>query len=268
MRTALSGVIAAATIAVAAGPSFAADMAVKAPPVMAGPACAQFGGFYLGAQGGTSYYDYRWQDLDAFRAATNDDHQAPNSISSSKFGWNIGPLAGYNWQMNCTVFGIETDWSWSNAKAETDISLLGHGGAGAENWSIASKMRWFGTARLRTGVVVDNLLFYVTGGLAYANFQRDFTFVVPSDPSFEAFDHTTTRLGWTAGIGTEWALNQNWSIKGEVLYMAFARNEQTSTSVIYDPGVSYRFQSEDSMWVSRVGLNYRFGGGAPVLARY
>ncbi len=34
-------------------------------------------------------------------------------------------------------------------------------------------MKWFGTARVRTGIVVDNVLLYATGGLAYANFNRN-----------------------------------------------------------------------------------------------
>ena len=34
-------------------------------------------------------------------------------------------------------------------------------------------------------------------------------------------------------------------------------------------GLPYRLSSEDSVWVTRIGLNYRFGGwGAPLLARY
>jgi hypothetical protein len=38
--------------------------------------------------------------------------------------------------------------------------------------------------------------------------------------------------------------------------------------VIHNPGVNQRFESQDSVWVTRIGLNYRFGGYAPVLAKY
>ena len=84
--------------------------------------------------------------------------------------WLGGGQIGWNWQRNCTVFGFEADWSWSGMKAgETFFD----GDAGTQDsLSIESKLRWFGTARTRAGIVVDNLLVYVTGGFAYANFKR------------------------------------------------------------------------------------------------
>jgi outer membrane immunogenic protein len=237
----------------------AADMrapVAKALPAAAG--CAQFGGFHVGGQGGSTYYDYRWQDLDAFRGEGSDDHQAPDATSATKFGWNAGAQAGYDWQSRCTVFGIEADWSWSNAKASSFLTTLGHSGTDAPTTDISSQLRWFGTIRTRTGIVVDNLLLYVTGGLAYARFNRNFKFT-DGDGDFETFSGRQTRWGWTAGVGTEWAINQNWSLKSEALYMAFAKSDQTFTSTNFDPDVRFRFGNQDSAWVSRIGLNYRWG---------
>jgi hypothetical protein len=66
-------------------------------------------------------------------------------------------------------------------------------------------MRWFGTVRARTGVVLDNVLLYVTGGLAYARFNRDFTVLENGPPPVSAvFSSSRTRWGWTAGVGSEW----------------------------------------------------------------
>jgi hypothetical protein len=56
------------------------------------------------------------------------------------------------------------------------------------------------------------------------------------------------------------AMSQNWSVKSEVLYLAFAKSDQSLTSTVFDRGTSYRFANQDSAWVSRIGLNYRFGG--------
>jgi outer membrane immunogenic protein len=71
-------------------------------------------------------------------------------------------------------------------------------------------LRWFGTTRIRTGVVVDNLLLYVTGGLAYANIKRDALFFNDDNPGLqETFSSSKIRLGWTAGAGAEWAINHN-----------------------------------------------------------
>ena len=33
-------------------------------------------------------------------------------------------------------------------------------------------------------------------------------------------------------------------------------------------GTTYSFRHSDSVWVSRIGLNYSWGGSAPVVARY
>jgi outer membrane immunogenic protein len=179
-------------------------MAIKAPAVAAGPACAQFGGVYVGGQTGSTYYDYCWQDSDAFRGQVNDDHQAPDATSATKFGWHGGVLGGYNWQTRCTVFGIETDWHWSSAEAKSLLTLNGHNPVNDLNWDIRSKLQWFGTVRVRSDVAVDNLLLDVTGGLAYAHFKRNFAFSDPENSDFETLSGKQTRLGWTAGVGTEW----------------------------------------------------------------
>src|SRR5262249_53932145 len=130
----------------------------------------------------------------------------------------------------------------------------------ADSITPTSKLRWFGTTRIRTGVVVDNLLLYVTGGLAYANIKRNAVFFEnDGDTSQETFSSNKTRLGWTAGAGTEWAISQNWSLKSEFLYMQFGKDETTHTSKILSEGTQFRLKNEDSAWVGRVGLNYRFG---------
>jgi outer membrane immunogenic protein len=259
-------VAAAAFAAISSAPAVAADMAVKSAAVVAArPSCAQFGGFYLGVQGGGTAYNNSWQDKDAFRGMVGDDHQAADSISSDKFGWNAGVAGGYNYQTGCTVFGVEADWSWNGSNAGTRITLAGHNPINLTATDVSSDMRWFGTLRTRTGVVVDNVLIYVTGGLAYADFNRRYAFT-SNTPITEVFYGSETKWGWTAGFGTEWSFSPNWSIKGDVLYMAFQKSDQTFRSTVFDPGFSYRFSNQDSAWVSRIGVNYRFGG--PVVARY
>ena len=71
------------------------------------------------------------------------------------------------------------------------------------------------------------------------------------------------RFGWTAGFGTEWAWTQNVSLKSEVLYAAFTDRE---VSFNFPNAGVQTFRHNDSVWVSRVGLNVRFG--APVVAKY
>jgi Type I restriction modification DNA specificity domain len=53
-------------------------------------------------------------------------------------------------------------------------------------------------------------MLYVTGGLAYANFNRSVTLAWPAFGT-ETFEQDKTRWGWTFGFGTEWAVWDNWS---------------------------------------------------------
>jgi outer membrane immunogenic protein len=111
-------------------------------------------------------------------------------------------------------------------------------------------------------VVVDNLLIYVTGGLAFANFSRTYTQTDLNVPQSEVFSHSRSRWGWAAGFGTEWAITSNWSLKSEVVYNRFEKDDATFTCAVFcGAPESKRFDNQDSVWVTRVGINYRFGGG-------
>ena len=249
------------------GSAVAADMPTKVRPSVGSPsrACANFGGFYVGGQVGGASYNHSFNDLDVF-GHNQIDTDLPNSVSHSGRGWLAGAQAGYNWQSGCTVFGIESDWAWTNAKAS---SILSDGQASnpanTDSITPTSKLRWFGTTRIRTGVVVDNLLLYVTGGVAYANIKRDVAFFedfLSEDSATENASTSRTRLGWTAGAGTEWAINANWSLKSEFLYTQFGKDETTHTSKIINEGTVFRLKHDDSAWIARLGLNYRFGGAS------
>ncbi len=74
--------------------------------------------------------------------------------------------------------------------------------------------------------MVDNLLLYVTGGLAYANFRRNLRYFQDGPAHTNVFSSNNTKLGWTAGAGAEWALANNWTLKGEFLYMAFEQRSR------------------------------------------
>jgi outer membrane immunogenic protein len=254
------------------GSAIAADMRmpVKAAPAVVRPACAQFGGWYVGANVGWGYLEHTYHDRD--NLATFTDGGLPTSTRDTNNGVNGGVQAGYNYQSGCTLFGVEADWSWADTRASS-FSSDGDGpigAAGTDTLSVSSKMRWFGTLRTRSGVIVDNVLIYVTGGLAYANFNNSVSIFEDAPATTLTLSRSRTRLGWTAGLGTEWAFAPNWSLKSEVLYMSF---EKDNYSYVGDGlaaggnlGQTYRFESKNEAWVSRIGVNYRFGG--PIVARY
>jgi outer membrane immunogenic protein len=265
MKKLLISAFAVCTIAVSGGMDVrAADMPVKAAPlVRAG--CAQFGGPFVGVHGGWAYYDHRWNDRDAWSGESSDDLQRSN-VNSTKSGFLGGVQGGYNWQRNCTLFGVVADYSWTsirNSTLETD------GADPLHTLTIESRLRGLGTLRARTGIIVDDLLLYVTGGIAVANFRRTYTqagLLEQPDPdpaifASETFSYSRTRWGWTTGVGSEWAWNNNWSIVSEVLFTRFGSDERAFVcAVLCTPPSTRRFDNQDTVWTSKIGINYRWGG--------
>jgi len=63
------------------------------------------------------------------------------------------------------------------------------------------------------------------------------------------------RLGWLAGIGTEFDLGGNWSAKAEYDYIQFGSGTQTASDG------STRLSSRTALNEVKIGINYRFGNG-------
>lgn len=134
-----------------------------------------------------------------------------------------GIQGGYNWEFNQFVAGVETDLQLSDA----------------DDTFAAYKFSnpWFGTARGRLGLALNNILFYATLGLAYGGGKVE----------FGGLSDSHVHLGWTAGGGIEVGLTRNWSVKTEYLYLDMA-DRQYSVFGITGP------QSH----LLRFGVNYRF----------
>jgi outer membrane immunogenic protein len=85
---------------------------------------------------------------------------------------------------------------------------------------------------------------------------------------------SSLNVGWTVGAGAEAALGNNWSFKVEYLYMDLGNVGGSSATVVV-PGAgalgsttSYLFNTKFTDNIVRVGLNYKFGGPAAVVAKY
>jgi outer membrane immunogenic protein len=197
---------------------------------------AAFQGFYVGAHGGFAQFTAHQNDQSGFLTDNS-------GWTATENGFTGGLQAGYNWQRGCnTLFGIEADWSWGNLDATTVDE------PGVDPGFMRSSLKSYGTLRTRTGLVMDNLLLYVTGGLAFATI--DFT----AQDGAVTFSSSDTRWGWTAGVGTEWAWRSNVTFKSEILYMNFGDHTHTFT----DGVTTSSFTTQDSLWVTRAGVNVKF----------
>jgi outer membrane immunogenic protein len=224
--------LAAATLALGVTAASAADLGnrpvykAQPAPVMA---AYNWSGFYVGGHLG-----YAWgrEELrDVITGVTG---------PSDPDGFLGGAQIGFNWQTGAFVFGVEGDWSWTNADGSTAIP-------GA---IVNSEHNWYSTLTARAGYAVDNWLWYVKGGAAWMD----------ADYSIAGVKAGETRTGWTVGTGLEWALGPNWSAKIEYNYLDFG-----SDRIAAPIGVDADTQAH----LVKLGLNYRFDWGkGPVVARY
>jgi outer membrane immunogenic protein len=214
-----------AGVALAAGaPANAADMPVKAPPLVA-PVPYGWAGFYAGANVGygfgstTSNIPTIPDDV----AGASAGQTLPVSLAIDPKGFFGGIGAGYNWQTGNYLFGFEGDIQISGIKSglafqKVTVDAFGDTHTDWHN-SASEDLKWFGTMRMRAGLVFDRFLAYVTGGFALGGVnvytENAYNF---SPTKWYTSDSTTTRPGWTIGGGVEYALADRWIFKAEYLY--------------------------------------------------
>src|SRR5580704_4070341 len=184
-------------------------------------------------------------------------------------GFYIGAMGGYGWstsqgvdfkggfaggtiggnaQFGNFVVGGEVEGAW--ADIGQTVGFLGLASA-------TDRIQAFGSATARVGVAVDNLLIYGKGGFAAAsnNIKVSVLGVSLSD--------TETHLGYTAGGGVEYGFTPNWSVKGEYLFAHYG-SENYFVGIL-PPGLP---SGSFDVHTVKLGVNYRFGWGGPVVARY
>jgi outer membrane immunogenic protein len=165
------------------------------------PAAYDWSGFYLGAQGG-----YGWGTT-SIKDANIVDGSSDYADTFSNDGFTGGVHAGYNYQLNAFVMGVEGDIELSDITGNNP------------DWPFGDKSKASidaqGSLRLRLGYAADNFLFYGTGGLAFGDLNAKYYGSGTSD-SFSNWE-----TGWTVGAGVEYGFNENWSVNVEYRYTDF-----------------------------------------------
>jgi outer membrane immunogenic protein len=282
MKRLLSG-SAAFAVLLAGSSVWAADIAV-APINKALPqAVSDWTGPYVGIALGAKAAATTW--------TTTSTSDLPGTIidasSPSKFdpaGVRAGGYAGYNWQNQAWVYGVEFDVAYANSAAThagipgcTISCAPGAFGPGVDLSSV--RMGWDASARARLGyLVTTDLLLYGTGGIAWqavrtSGFcQHSFTdpqcFVADGDP-FDFRTNSKTLTGWTIGGGFESKVYGNWLLRGEYRYAQFGSFNGLLDfgSTGAPPGIDFsRYNLSLNTHIATFGIAYRFGG--PVIARY
>jgi outer membrane immunogenic protein len=240
MKKSLLAGVSLGALALASGAQ-AADMAAR--PVYKAPVAPpvwSWTGFYVGANvGGASARTHINSPDNSYFFPAN------SSFNSNQSGVIGGLEAGYNWQFNSVVLGLEGDISAASLSRSTSPGPIGITGD-----LFNGNMTALGTVRGRIGWAFDRLLVYGTGGVAFANLKDQY--FSPAFPFTAAPSSSAT--GWTAGGGVEFALSGNWTAKAEYLHVGFPSRSVTVIAI----GNPYLFAFKDSLDIGRVGINYKF----------
>jgi outer membrane immunogenic protein len=243
--------------------ALSADLAARpvykaAPPVEVG---YDWSGLYLGGHIG-----YGWGKTDI---ADHSLFGLALFVPTQKFdtkGFLGGVQGGWNYQFGHFVLGSEVDFSWTDIKGDQSSAV---GIDGFATITRSSKTKWMGTATTRLGYAWDRVLVYSKLGAAWAHFDYNDNLAIPGVGSIYNSSASETRAGWTVGTGIEWAFAGNWSAKVEYDYMDFGRRTVDFAPVnIGIASVPVNLDIDQRISVVKVGINYRFGGMGPVVAKY
>jgi outer membrane immunogenic protein len=190
-------------------------------------------------------------------------------------GFIGGAQAGYNYQINNIVLGVEADADYMHLHGSYATPVYDGITSGTYWASGSATLDSLFTLRARAGFAFDRLLVFVTGGLAitdekYSQSINYLNYSAPPPPvtlpptgstgGANAGSASTTEVTGVVGGGLEYAFDNHWSLKGEYLYVPLKSQSFTSTYIDTSSN-SWTIQHHESLSalnVFRAGLNYRF----------
>ena len=178
-------------------------------------------GFYGGVHAGYVWGDY---DYSGGVFGTGSNLTPDDGI--------FGLLAGYNYQMETFVIGLEGDASISYADEGDTL------GGGAP-FPVRADIQDLYTLRARLGFAMDDVMVYGTAGVGVLGTKTR----VPGSAFSES------HWGFVVGGGAEWAFSESWSVRGEYLYGDF-ETENVGGGISLNPEVH----------ILRAAVVWQFGG--------
>jgi outer membrane immunogenic protein len=252
-------------------------MPVKALPPP--PPVFNWTGFYIGGfVGGAG------ADRDAFASEPNIVGAPAAFYNGTGLGTSYGlgssfiggGTVGYNWQRvgSPFVLGIEGEAGYIHMRgARQDVNATAAGLSPIDSVDSSRLGDWYGVIAGRAGWAVNSALFYVKGGVAFIDHSYSFndSCVGAGAPGcgggFLVINRSTTDATYAVGAGIEYALTNNWSLKGEYLYLGTQKSYSSSATSVIPAGTLYTNSNSDpGIHTGKIGLNYRWGG--PIVAKY
>lgn len=207
----------------------------------------------------------------------------PYNLPGSPYNYDLnngsfigGGTLGCNYQSpgSVLVFGVEGELGYINLKSSVidPNSVATSGGDTIDSTKVGNG---YGVIAGRLGVAfAPAWLLYAKGGAAFLRVSSsavDTCTTAPCGP-----DVLTTTGGkdittWALGGGLEYAINSNWSVKGEYLFLGL-NDRFSSCGPGSNRGVALptfcATHTIDGIHTVKFGLNYKFNWSGPVVARF
>jgi outer membrane immunogenic protein len=246
--------LAVSILGISAASAWAADLPVKARP--APPAVYDWSGIYFGGFGGWASARDCWVVNQVLGVPIQ---PGINEGCGNATGGVAGGSFGYRFQSGNLVAGMDAMGGWAGLRGSNTSLAAALVGAAVTN---QSKMDAFGLYTGHFGLAYNNSLFYVKSGIAVTDnkYQGQFAGVV--------FDQANeTRVGYAIGLGYEYGFTPNWSVGVEYnhFFMFNSANNLNFTGTSILSRVDTIQQDVDMVLLK---VNYHFGLGGPVVAKY
>jgi outer membrane immunogenic protein len=253
------GVVAALAMT---GSAVAADMAVKARPVVAPVVVYNWSGCYIGGNVGGG-----WERTRQTRFGQTGPGGAFIPLADVDYGSSTGSDFVGGGQIGCDyqfagnwVIGIQGMYDYARIDSSHFLPAF-------PTFRSDVRVKDIYTVTGRVGYLfTPQLLGYVKGGGAWTSV--DYQVFQPGGVLLSETAYGVSRSGWTVGGGLEWMFAPGWSLFGEFNYMDFGTktvNFVTAPVAVGNPDV-VRTKLEVEQFL--VGVNYKFNFGGPVVAKY
>jgi outer membrane immunogenic protein len=233
----------AVVAAISLSPVRAADLPHKE-PATAAPAASLWTGCYVGIGGGGV-----WGSSQHVSAVPASNERAITD-KFDESGGIVGGTVGCNYDIHSWILGVENDLSWTNAHGSSPDQLPFNPFAVSH-----TDQNWLDSVRGRIGLAwIPSLMTYVTAGAAFAGTSAN----ICVTPLGQCVSESQVRTGWIGGIGLEYAIWGNLSVKFEYLHADFGSGRYFAARLALGPLLVATRDVELKDDFVRAGLNWRF----------
>jgi len=209
-------------------------------PAIAGDPVAPRSGYYFGGHVGYMF--------GSANATLGDPTGVAAAGGVTGYGAFFGGVqAGYeHYFASRLMLGVELDASFPSTQDLAQVLSYRATGTGTAN----EQLEWLASLRGRAGYAMGSWTPFVTGGIAWASTRYSRTDLTTGN---EDANPSNIRLGYVAGAGVDYRLDQRWSARAEYLYTNLGLSGFAFASA------PARYDSQYDLHRFRLGLNYKFG---------